>query len=98
MGGFFSFQRLFSADFIRLLYFAGMIVITLSGIFMILGMAKGLGFDIPVVARIPEKVQGAFLLVLGNLVWRILCEGWIVLFVIHEKLADIESNTRRWRQ
>ena len=65
---------------------------------MILGMAKGLGFDIPVVARIPEKVQGAFLLVLGNLVWRILCEGWIVLFVIHEKLADIESSTRRWRQ
>ena len=95
MGGLFSFQRLFSADFIRLLYFAGMVFITLSGIFMIVGVPKGLGVEIPVDARIPVKLQGVFLLILGNLFWRIICEGWIVLFVIHEKLANIEANKKR---
>jgi hypothetical protein len=97
MGGFFAFQRLFSADFIRVLYIAGAIVITLSGIFLIFGMAKGLGVEIPVDARIGGKLQGVLLMVFGNIVWRILCEGWIVLFVIHEKLGDIDTNTRRWR-
>ena len=95
MGGFFSFRRLFSADFIRLLYFAGMVFITLSGIFLIVGIGKGLGVEIPVDARIPAKLQGVFLLIFGNLFWRIICEGWIVLFVIHEKLANIDSNTKR---
>ena len=95
MGGFFSFQRLLSADFIRILYFAGMVFITLSGIFMIVGAGQGLGVEIPVDARIPAKLQGVLLLVLGNLFWRIICEGWIVLFVIHEKLTNIEANTKR---
>jgi len=60
-------------------------------------MVKGLGVEILVDARIGGRLQGALLPVFGNIVWRILCEGWIVLFVIHEKLADIDTNTRRRR-
>jgi hypothetical protein len=64
MGGFFAFQRLFSADLIRVLYIAEAIVITLSGIFLVSGMAKGLGVEIPINARIGGKLQGVLLMVL----------------------------------
>jgi hypothetical protein len=31
--------------------------------------------------------------VIGNLVWRILCEGAILLFSLHELLVSIDTRT-----
>ena len=41
-----------------------------------------------------DKMIPAFLiLVFGNLVWRLICEAWILFFRIHETLVAIEHNT-----
>ena len=37
---------------------------------------------------------GVGVVIVGNLVWRVLCEIWIVLFNIHNMLGSIESETR----
>jgi hypothetical protein len=36
--------------------------------------------------------MGILLLVLGNLVWRMLCEGAILLFSLHEILVSLEDT------
>ncbi|MCA1615014.1 MAG: hypothetical protein LC795_15455 [Acidobacteria bacterium] len=35
---------------------------------------------------------GVTLLLLGNLFWRLLCEGWIIIFSMHEMIAAIERK------
>jgi hypothetical protein len=91
MGGFFSFEKLISADFIRALYYVGAGLITMGGIFVILGI--GGGFDIPIPVNM--KIQGVIVLIVGNLIWRILCEGWILFFRMYETLLEIQANTKR---
>ena len=91
MGGFFSFEKLISGNFIRGIYVVGMAIITVGAIFMILGMGKGYATYTPIDIRF----QGVFLLFVGNLAWRITCEVWIVIFVIYERLIEISSNTKR---
>jgi hypothetical protein len=50
-------------------------------------------------ATLPTRVGvyyiaiGAGVAILGNLVWRVLCEIWIVLFNIHNLLGSIERET-----
>lgn len=36
---------------------------------------------------------GVAALVMGNLVWRIMCEGAILLFSLHELLVSIDTRT-----
>jgi hypothetical protein len=91
MGGFFSFEKLISGNFIRGIYLVGMTIITIGAVFLILGIGKSYATYTPIDVRF----QGIFLLFVGNLAWRITCEVWIVLFVIYERLIDISSNTKR---
>lgn len=95
MGRFFSFETLITTDFVRAFYLLGMIVISLAGTFFLLGFGRGvLTIEIPGNTRI----VGAVLLILGNLVWRIICEGWILFFRMHESLVEIQTNTQILKQ
>ena len=94
MGRFFSFQMLIASDFIRALYFIGMAVITVGGALLILGISKGVNIGIP----LDMRVQGVFLLIFGNLFWRLLCEAWILLFRVYETLVEIQNNTEILKQ
>jgi len=38
---------------------------------------------------------GIGLIVFGNLLWRLLCEAWILLFGIHDTLGSIERHLKR---
>ena len=95
MPGYFSFQKLITPRFVKFMYVLGLIAITAGGI----GLATWAGLGLRS-ATVPTRIGvyyiavGAGLVIVGNLVWRVLCEIWIVLFNIHNLLSSIESETR----
>ncbi len=100
--GFFSFRTMVSPLVIKIIYVLGLVGLTSGGIVMIvigldlidLGIEKldFLGRQIPVNIQI---FIGIALIVLGNLVWRFLCESWILLFGIRDTLTSIERHLKR---
>jgi len=99
MPGYFSFHKLVSTSIIKATYVIGTVLITFWGLGMI-------GFGIAALAQpdirelrmlvgqpIVFVVTGAITLVFGNLLWRLLCEGWILLFSMHELLAAIAHGS-----
>jgi Domain of unknown function (DUF4282) len=95
MPGYFSFQKLITPRFVKFIYVLGLIAITAGGI----GLATWAGLGLRS-ATLPNRMGvyyiaiGAGLVIVGNLVWRVLCEIWIVLFNIHNLLGSIERETR----
>jgi hypothetical protein len=77
-GDFFSFKKMVSSTIVKFIYILGVIFITFSSF---AAMFATRGF-----------LYGLFMLVLGNLLWRVFCEGIIILFSIHERLVSIEKN------
>ena len=79
MSEFLSFEKMISTTIIRIIYILGVIALVIGGI---AGIAQG-----------DEAVLiGLGVIIIGNLVWRVICEGWIILFSIHDLLASINEN------
>lgn len=97
-GGFFSFRTLISNTIIQTVYVIGAVLITLGGLIMMaapfliraVGQGTGsLGFQ-----GGAQIFAGFMTLVAGNLLWRLLCEGWILLFSMHDMMASIERKLK----
>lgn len=86
-GGFFSFRTMITPVIIKILYVLGAIALIIVGIVMISdNLNSRYGSD--------EEVWIGFgLIILGNLIWRIICEGIILMFNIHERLTSIDKKT-----
>ncbi len=67
-----------SGALIKLLYWLGVIGIVITGTFMFQD------YD--------TLLLGIGLIIVVNLIWRIICEGMIVIFKIFEKLNQIENK------
>jgi len=101
-GGFFSFRTIISPIMIKIIYVLGMLGLTSGGVVMIvMGLHATvlaaeklniLGIEIPFNKQI---LIGIALIVLGNLVWRFLCESWILLFRMCDILGSIERQLKR---
>lgn len=76
---YFSFKKIISSLLIKLLHLIGLLSITIYGFYQIFN---------------GELVQGLLTILVGNLIWRILCEGMIIIFSIHERLVSIEINSQ----
>ena len=94
MSEFFSFQKCITSPFVKTVYFLGFLVLTAGGI----GLAGWAGMRL-FEATIPRGLGwyyvtgGAGILLVGNLVWRVFCEIWIVLFNIHARLVSLDQKT-----
>lgn len=86
-GGFFSFQKMISGTLIKVLYIIGLIVLTIGGIVLII---QGFSDEF-----LPNLAEGLGVIILGNLLWRMVCEGFIVIFSIHDAVIKISRNTER---
>ena len=93
MNRYFSFHRMITVSFVRGLYVVGFVALTSGSIALIVWAALALDR-----ARIDRALGwryvavGATSLLIGNLVWRVFCEIWIVLFSIHDLLVSIDEG------
>jgi hypothetical protein len=80
IGEFFSFKRMVSFGLIKLLYVLGIIGILVYGI-----------------NQITENkwLMGISIILLGNLIWRLFCEIWILAFSIHNTLVSIDKGLKK---
>ena len=93
MSSYFSFQKLISTWFVQLMYFIGFLLITTAGI----GLAVWAGLRLRD-ANISRDLgwryvaAGVGALILGNLLWRVFCECWIVMFRLRDELIAIRHT------
>ncbi len=69
----------------------GACFITAAGLVSILSPETLNEYD---VGPILSRLGGVFLLLVGNLVWRMMCEGAILLFSLHELLVSIDTRAK----
>ena len=87
ISGFFKFDWMISTSILQFLYVVGLIIITSVSFYLMLeGFDQNEGVSI---------IIGAVLLILGNILWRIICELWIILFSIHDLLGEITRKLKR---
>ncbi len=101
LGSFFSFRYMVTGSLMKVIYTIGLLVITGSGGLIVLSgfgtMAQGndpfFGRSMAV-AGMFTVISGLFVIGVGNLLWRIACETWVVLFSMHEVMSSIERLLR----
>ena len=79
MNKFLNFDNLITTNIIKVVYLLGVLVITIGSF---VGMAQG-GSGV---------LAGLLGVILGNLIWRVVCENIIVLFDIHDTLSSIDDS------
>ena len=93
MSGYFSFQKLISTWFVQVMYFVGFLLISAGGI----GLAVWAGLRLRD-ANISRELgwryvaAGVGALILGNLLWRVFCECWVVIFNLYHELVAIRQT------
>jgi Domain of unknown function (DUF4282) len=93
MSGYFSFHKLISTWFVQVMYFVGFLLISAGGV----GLAVWAGLHLRD-ATISRELgwryvaAGAGAVILGNLVWRVFCECWIVMFRLRDELVAIRHT------
>lgn len=90
-GGFFTFRTMLTPILIRVLYIAGAVLITV-GLLAALIIAPR---DATVEATLLRLFGTLLGIVVLNVLWRLLCEGIIILFSIHEVLVSIDKQLKR---
>jgi drug/metabolite transporter superfamily protein YnfA len=88
--GYFSFQMMISPAIIRFVYVVGAIALVVYGLVVISAAAKEPG------SGLGSGAYGMLLIIVGNLLWRVLCEQAILMFRMHEELTSI--NESLWRK
>jgi hypothetical protein len=93
MSDYFSFQKCITSPFVKAVYLLGFLALTAGGI----GLAGWAAMRL-YEASIPRGLVwyyvagGVGILLVGNLVWRVFCEIWIVLFNIHARLVSLDQK------
>jgi hypothetical protein len=84
---FISFRKFISLTFIQVIYVIGALAVTIAGIVFIV-----LAFDY----RLNEEdlLAGIGLIILGNLIWRVICEAWILFFRLASSVGNIEKQVK----
>jgi hypothetical protein len=71
---------------IQIIYVLGMVGLSITGIVIIIEATQSRDH------AILKILTGLCVLTLGNLIWRIICEVWILLFNMHDILDSIERK------
>ena len=90
MGAYFSFERMITTTFVKVVYFLGFLAITAGGV--ALAVWAGMQLNDARIDRVlgwRYVAAGVGLVMIGNIVWRVFCELWVVLFEIHAELVAV---------
>ncbi|WHZ28336.1 MAG: hypothetical protein OJF51_003134 [Nitrospira sp.] len=88
---YFAFRELVTPQLIKVVYIVGACFITAAGVLSILSPETLNEYE---VGPILPRVGGILVLLVGNLVWRMMCEGAILLFSLHELLVSIDTRAK----
>ena len=77
---FFAFKLFITKPFIRIIYVVGVLGLIFSSFYAMFSIS--------------QVLWGIMLLVLGNIVWRIICEVEMVVFHIHDLVQSMENELR----
>ncbi len=88
---YFAFRELVTPQLIKVVYIVGACFITAAGLLSILSPETLNEYD---AGPILSRVGGIFVLLVGNLAWRMMCEGAILLFSLHELLVSIDTRAK----
>ncbi len=88
---YFAFRELVTPQLIKVVYIVGACFITAAGLLSILSPETLNEYE---AGPILTRVGGILVLLVGNLVWRMMCEGAILLFSLHELLVSIDTRAR----
>jgi hypothetical protein len=89
---FISFKKFISTFLIQILYVIGVIFITISGLSKLFEKQSDM-FGYSVLEN--NALLGLLIIILGNLLWRLVCEASIVIFSMHDTLSAIEHELKR---
>ena len=79
MNEYLDFRKMVSKSMVKFIYILGVVVLSISGLVMFF---QGVG----------AFFIGLTLIIFGNLLWRVFCEGWIIIFSIHDILGSIDKS------
>jgi hypothetical protein len=100
-GRFFAFDIFITKTAISVIYCIGAVVLTLvSVLYLVLGIVKPAMLP-TIPAQIPTLNTPVFwiaVLILGNLVWRMMCEFFVVMFSINKSLVSIDNTLITYNQ
>ncbi|MGQ0742533.1 MAG: DUF4282 domain-containing protein [Alphaproteobacteria bacterium] len=82
---FLNFDKMIAPTLIKFVYWVGLVLILLWTVW---SMFMGLGFGSGIVHFFVAALTG----VVGLLAWRIVCELWMVIFSINERLGALASQ------
>lgn len=91
--GYFSFERMITPAFVKILYFLGFLALTAGGV--ALAIWAGMQLNDATISRSlgwRYVAAGVAAVVVGNIVWRVFCELWVVLFGIHAELTSVRHG------
>lgn len=86
---YFEFRTLITPFWIQLSYLMGAFGITMISVMAIIAPHTFAGYDNDTKHIV---ASGAILLFVGNIIWRMLCEGVILFFSIHSLLVSIDNR------
>jgi len=81
-------ERMLGKRIIRTMYFVGAVLYTIGAISVLVWSINEKAPWIVILAII-------FYGIIGNVVWRLSCELWILLYYMHEKLTSIDKALNR---
>ena len=93
MGSYFSFERMITPGFVKVVYFLGFIALTAAGVALAVWASMQLN-DATISRSLGWRYvgSGVALVLVGNIVWRVFCELWVVLFGIHAELVSVRHG------
>jgi len=95
--GFFSFQTFISPLLIKMIYLLGVMGIVAASIAVGMIPAEHLLPDVPFSPRVKSISLAVLIFLIGNLVWRMVCELWMVFFSMRATLALIARRLKKGR-
>ena len=82
---FLNFDKLIAPTLIKFVYWVGLVLILL---WTLASMFTGLGFGSGMIHFLVAALTG----IVGALAWRIICELWMVVFSINDRLGTIAGQ------